>query len=48
MKLDKKQLEIILDALKEYEEKYYDSKDDNWQEVINDTIAKFNSALEKE
>lgn len=38
MILIKKDLEIMRDALKEYENKYYDVRDDEWQERINDLI----------
>jgi len=45
---NKKQLEILNKAVKEYEENHYDMEDDKWQEEINTLYFKIVEEKEEE
>jgi hypothetical protein len=40
MKFTKIELEILDQALTEYEENHYQSEDDSWQKIINNLMIK--------
>lgn len=40
MEFTKKELEIVKQAVDEYEEKHWESEDNNWQKIINKLMEK--------
>lgn len=48
VELDKEQLLLVYDSLIEFEQRYYNNRDDFWQSVMNDTIAEILRAIGKE
>ena len=44
MKFTAKEIDIIKNALVEYEEIHYSTEDDEWQNTINDLISYFKGA----
>lgn len=45
IELTREEKEIILEALKEYEENNFFNRDDNWQAAINKLISLFRNEI---
>lgn len=45
LELDTEQLEMLIQALRDYENKHYADLDDYWQDTINTTISQLNDEL---